>query len=539
MRPIGPGNQARNLEAPGRSIAYGVHGMAATSHPLATLAAVRVLESGGNAMDAAITACAVQGVVEPGSTGIGGDCFALFSPGGADRVTAFNGSGRAPTAIALDAIAQPGMTILPRHSPHTVTIPGAIDAWDQLLRAHGTRPLGDVLAPAIRLAADGYVVTPRVHADWCTNAKFLALDPKAKAVFLPDGGVPALGAIHRQPALARSLEQIARGGRNAFYRGPIAEDLVARLRELGGCHTMADFDAAAGEFVTPIRGRFRDHDIIECPPNGQGVIALLILHILAGFEADGDPVGPARVHLEIEAARLAYAVRNAVLADPAHASVPVEHLLSEAFAAELRAHIRPDRAIESLPSYQPLPHRDTVYIAVVDRDRNAVSLINSIFSPYGSGIVGPASGVLLHNRGQSFSLDAASPNVIAPRKRPLHTIIPGMVARAGKVLMPFGVMGGQYQALGHAVFLSRVLDYGLDLQTAMDLPRVFVLPGTRTVEVESTLPAATADGLRNRGFEVVPAPIPIGGSQAIWIDRTAGTLIGGSDPRKDGCALGV
>lgn len=539
MSSIGPGLQARNLEAPGRSIAFGVHGMAATSHPLATLAAVRVLESGGNAMDAAITACAVQCVVEPGSTGIGGDCFALFSPAGTDRITAFNGSGRTPAALTFDAVAPPGLALLPRHSPHAVTVPGAIDAWDRLLRAHGTRPLGDVLAPAIRLAADGYALTPRVHADWVTNASFLALDPACAAVFLPGGSVPAIGSIHRQPMLARSLEQIARSGRNAFYAGAIAQDLVGRLRELGGFHTMADFEAAAGEFVTPIRGRFRDHDIIECPPNGQGVIALLMLHILAGFAADGDPVGVDRVHLEVEAARLAYSVRNAVLADPAHASVPVDQLLSEAFAAELRSSIRTDRAIESLPAYHPPTHRDTVYIAVVDRERNAVSLINSVYTPYGSGIVGPASGVLLHNRGQSFSLQAGHPNAIAPNKRPLHTIIPGMVARGGRALMPFGVMGGQYQAMGHAVFLSRVLDYGLDLQTAMDLPRVFVLPGTRTVEAESTLPAATAEGLRRRGFEVVPAPIPIGGSQAIWIDREAGTLIGGSDPRKDGCALGV
>ena len=539
MKPVAPGKQARNLEAPGRSIAYGILGMAATSHPLATLAAVRVLESGGNAMDAAITACAVQGVVEPGSTGIGGDCFALFAPGGTDRITAFNGSGRTPAALTFDAVAAPGLALLPRHSPHTVTIPGAIDAWDQLLRAHGTRPLGDVLAPAIRLAADGYALTPRVHADWCTHATFLATDPAAQAVFLPGGSVPSLGGIHRQPGLARSLEQIARDGRKAFYTGAIAEDLVTRLRSLGGLHTMADFEAATGEFVTPIRGRFRDHDIIECPPNGQGVIALLMLHILAGFAADADPIGADRVHLEVEAARLAYSVRDAVLADPAQASVPVEQLLSEAFAAGLRAQIRPDRAIESLPSYQAPPHRDTVYISVVDRERNAVSLINSIYSPYGSGIVGPASGILLHNRGQSFSLQAGHPNAIAPRKRPMHTIIPGMVARDGRVLMPFGIMGGQYQAMGHAVFLSRVLDYGLDLQTAMDLPRVFVLPGTRTVEAESTLPAATADGLRRRGFEVVAAPIPIGGSQAIWIDHDAGTLIGGSDPRKDGCALGV
>ncbi|MCW5624416.1 MAG: gamma-glutamyltransferase family protein [Burkholderiales bacterium] len=512
--------------------------MAATSHPLATLAALDMLRAGGNAMDAAITACAVQGVVEPGSTGIGGDCFALFAPRGTDRITAFNGSGRAPAAISIDALAASGQKELPRHSPHTVTVPGAVDAWDQLLRAHGTKTLGDVLAPAIRLAADGYPILPRVHLDWSQHEAVLAQYPKTREVFLPGGAVPALGSVHRQPDLARTLERIARDGRDAFYRSDITQDIVEHLRSLGGVHTVADFEAAAGEFVTPIRGRYRGHDVFECPPNGQGVIALLMLHILEGFRADGAPVGAERLHLEIEAARLAYSIRNAYLADPAQADVPVDWLLSDTFAAELRAQIRPDRAMDAVPSFEPPAHRDTVYIAVVDAQRNAVSLINSIFSPFGSGIVTPRSGVLLHNRGQSFSLQAGHPNAIAPRKRPMHTIIPGMLARDGRAVMPFGVMGGHYQAMGQACFLGRVLDYGLDLQTAMDLPRVFVRPGTRVVEAESTLSPEAAAGLRQRGFELVPPAWPIGGSQAIWIDHDAGVLAGGSDPRKDGCALG-
>jgi gamma-glutamyltranspeptidase/glutathione hydrolase len=527
----------RDFEAPGRSRAMSTRGMAATSHPAATLAALDVLQSGGNAMDAAVAACAVQCVVEPGSTGIGGDCFVLYAPKGGSEIVAFNGSGRAPAAATSDRLRAEGLTTIDRQSPHAVTIPGAVDAWSRLLRDHGTRDLGTLLQPAIAYARDGYAVAPRVHLEWTDQAPVLTRDPNARAVFLPDGKPPAVGTIHRQPALAATLEILAAKGRDGFYSGAVAEDIVTYLRGLGGLHTLDDFAKAKGEYVTPIRTRFRDYDVYECPPNGQGIIALVILNILSGLPHDADPLSPERLHLEIEATRLAYTLRDAYLADPTKARVDVDWLLSETLATELRGRIRDTATMPVAPVDMP-EHRDTVYLTVVDRDRNAVSFINSLFHQYGSGRVAPKSGVLLQNRGMSFSLKPGHPNEIAPGKRPMHTIIPGMLMRGGRVQMPFGVMGGHYQAMGHAHFLSKVIDYGLDLQTAMDLPRLFPLPGTNTVEVESRIPAETVAGLRRRGFEIVRAEKPIGGSQAIWIDWENGTLIGGSDPRKDGCALG-
>lgn len=512
-------------------------GMAATSHPAATLAALDVLQSGGNAMDAAIAACAVQCVVEPGSTGIGGDCFVLYAPRGGPEIVAFNGSGRAPAAATGERLRAEGLTGIARMSPHGVTVPGAIDAWTRLLRDHGTRDLGTLLQPAIAYARDGYAVAPRVHAEWTDQASVLAADGNAKAVFLPDGKPPPPGTIHRQPALAATLEIIARRGRDGFYSGPVAEDIVTYLRSLGGLHTLEDFAAAEGEYVTPIRTRFRDYEVYECPPNGQGIIALIILNILSGLPHDAAPLSVERLHLEIEATRLAYTLRDAYLCDPSQAPIDGDWLLSERLAAELRGRIQETAAVPVPPIEMP-EHKDTVYITVVDRDRNAVSFINSLFNQYGSGRLAPKSGVLLHNRGTSFSLKPGHPNEIAPGKRPMHTIIPGMLVRDGRAQMPFGVMGGHYQAMGHAHFLSKVIDYGLDLQTAMDLPRLFPLPGTNTVEVEGRIPAETVEGLRRRGFNIVRAGKPIGGSQAIWIDWENGTLIGGSDPRKDGCALG-
>lgn len=526
----------RDFEAPGRSCVLSMNGMAATSHPAATLAAINMLQAGGNAMDAAIAACAVQCVVEPGSTGIGGDCFALYAPKGGE-IVAYNGSGRAPAMATAQHLRALGIETIERRSPHAVTIPGAVDAWCRLLADWGTRDLATVLAPAIAYARDGYAVTPRVHADWVSQAGILAIDPSTRAVFLPDGQPPVAGDTHRQPALAETLATIAREGRDGFYRGRVAEDIVSTLQAAGGLHTLEDFAAAAGDYVTPIRTRFRDYEVVECPPNGQGVIALLILNILAGLPHDADPLSAERLHRDIEATRLAYAARDAWLADPARAQVDVDRMLSEAFADELRSRIGP-KAMGARPRLDGAEHTDTVYITVVDRDRNAVSFINSLFNPFGSGRLAPGSGVLLHNRGTGFSLTPGHPNEIAPGKRPLHTIIPGMLVRAGRVQMPFGVMGGHYQAMGHAYFLTRVIDDGFDLQTAMELPRLFPLPGTDLVEAERRIPPETMRGLRDRGHRIIPAEKPIGGSQAIWIDWEKGVLIGASDPRKDGCALG-
>ncbi len=534
MRPMA--RISRDFEVPSRSVALGMNGMAATSHPLATLTAIAVLRDGGNAMDAAIAACAVQGVVEPAMTGIGGDCFVLYAPRGQGTIHAFNGAGRTPAAADAAALRAQGLSAMPGSSPDAVTIPGAVDAWCRLAADHGSLPLARLLEPAISYARHGFPVHPRVAFDWATCQDLLASRLAAAAAYLIDGAAPAAGAVMRLPALARTLQAIADHGRQAFYEGPVAADMVETLRAEGGVHTAEDFAAAAGAYVTPIRTRFRDYSVHECPPPGQGIIALLIMNILSHFPGSGDPLDPARLHIEIEAARLAYAVRNAVLAEGSPATPA--RLLSEAFAAELAARIDPERAAQDLPSFTGPEHRDTVYLTVVDRDRNTVSFINSVFDSFGSGIVAPESGVLLHNRGMSFSLAEGHPNTFGPRRQPMHTIIPGMMTEGDRVRMAFGVMGGHFQAMGQAHLVTKVVDFGLDVQTAMDLPRLFPVLATNVVETEATLPAASRAGLEARGHRLVPTDGPIGGAQAIWIDWERGVLMGGSEPRKDGLALG-
>lgn len=530
----------RDFQLPGRSQVMSTQGMAATSHPSASLVAIQTLAQGGNALDAAVAACAVQCVLEPGSTGIGGDCFVLYSRAASSDLIAYNGSGWAPRAATIAALRGQGLNAIARQSAHAVTVPGAVHAWDTLIRDHGSKALGELLQPAIQFAEQGYAVAPRAGRDWQGQAQLLQADANARKHLLIGGAqAPAIGSRHRQPALAASLRAIAKSGRSAFYEGAIAAEIVAHLRSLGGLHTTEDFAAYAGEYVTPIHSTFRGYEVHECPPSGQGIIALLILNILRGFPAEGDPLSADRLHREIEATRLAYSIRDAVLSDANFAKLDTETILSEAFAANLRAQILPDRANTQLPSYPPVLHPDTAYITVVDKDRNCASFINSIFHPFGSGLMTDQSGVLLHSRGQSFSLQEGHPNAIAPHKRPMHTIIPGMLSKNGKVCMSFGVMGGHYQAMGHAHFISKVLDYGMDMQSAMALPRLFPKPGTDEVEVESSMPAHTCDELRKRGFKLVPPAWAIGGAQAVWIDHDNQVLIGASDHRKDGCALGL
>jgi gamma-glutamyltranspeptidase/glutathione hydrolase len=528
----------RDFEGPGRSLAIARHGMAATSHPASTLTAIEILKAGGNAIDAAIAACAVQGVVEAGSTGIGGDCFAMIARDGSADIRAYNGSGRAPAALTAAALRAAGVTAISRSSPHAVTIPGAIDAWCRLLRDFGRMSMAEILQPAIAMARDGYALTPRVAFDLNSQRDLLAADPTTRATFLVDGQAPVAGCLQRQPLLADTLEAIGREGRDGFYRGAVAEDIVAYLRSLGGLHTLADFADAAGDYVEPISTSFRGRTIFECPPNGQGVVALLILNILARLPAPKDPYDPDHLHRLIEATRLAYAARDVIVADPSACESSIPYLLSDALAGRLASLVSIERVIDPLPVFDVPDHKDTVYLCVVDRHRNAVSFINSLWNRYGSGLMAPRSGVLLHHRGQGFTLLAGHPNEIGPRKRPLHTIIPGMVVEGGRVVMPFGVMGGDYQAMGHAHFLSRIFDCGLDLQTAIDLPRLFPLPGTKTIEAETAIRQRVGPDLERRGFALKAADRPIGGAQAILIDWDRGTLLGGSDPRKDGMALG-
>jgi len=512
--------------------------MVATSHTLSTQAAINTLRAGGNALDAAIAACAVQCVVEPGSTGVGGDCFCLYSPSGGDNIVAFNGSGKAPSGATCDYYAAQGITRIERQTPHSCVVPGAVDAWCRLNADHGRLPLKDILAPAIEYARDGYPVSSRVSFDWSIAVPLMQAEPTLGRIFLPEGRVPRVGEVHRQPELAATMQAIADGGRDAFYTGEIAEDMVSYLRGLGGLHTLEDFANTRGDYVTPVSTEFRGHTVWQCPPNGQGVIALLMLNIMSGIDTGDSPISTARIHAEIEAALLAYTARNMYVADPAFAEVDVKTLLSPAYADRLRTAIDPEKARDPMPEPDLVRHDDTVYITVVDSKGNACSFINTLFSGWGSGLCAPKSGVVFTNRAMGFSLEPASPNRIEPGKRPLHTIIPGMITRDGHTMMSYGVMGGQYQAMGHMQFLTRMFDYGMDIQEAMDAPRFMPDPFTGEVEIEHTVPAAIRAELAAKGHRFVPPTKPIGGSQAIWIDQATGVLTGGSDPRKDGSAIG-
>lgn len=528
----------RDLELPGRSPAHGMHGMAATSHTLSTQTAIDILRAGGNALDAAIAACAVQCVVEPGSTGIGGDNFCLYSKAGSTTPIAFNGSGKAPTGATTDYYAAQGMSELPRQTPHSCVVPGAIDAWCKLNADHGKMPMKDLLAPAIGYARDGYPVSSRVHSDWTSAVALMKAEPTLAKTFLVDGGAPAVGAVHRQPELARTMQAVADGGRDAFYTGEIAKDMVDYLRGMGGLHTMEDFANVHGDYVTPISGEFRGHTVWQCPPNGQGVIALLMLNIMSEVGTFDGLASADRIHAELECCRLAYTARNMYVADPDYADVDVETLLSSGYADKLRAAIDMNKAHDPLPPTDLVRHEDTVYISVVDSEGNACSFINTLFMGWGAGLISPKTGVVFTNRAQGFSLDPASPNRIEPGKRPLHTIIPGMVSKGDKTVMTYGVMGGQYQSMGHMQFLTGMFDYGLDIQEAQDRPRWMADPFTGEVEIEYTVPEATRNALADRGHKLTAADKPVGGSQAIWIDPDTGVLTGGSDPRKDGCAIG-
>lgn len=526
----------RDFETPTRSAAYAANAMAATSHPYATRIAVETLRRGGNAVDAAVAAAAVLGVVEPQMTGIGGDCLVLYWPSGGDLI-AYNGSGRAPAAAEAGWYRDQGITAIPIESPHAVTIPGAVEAWHRLVMDHGRLAFGELLQPAADLAENGCPVQPRVAYDWAGAVAKLARTKAASRIFLPNGRAPSEGDIHTNPDLAATLRRIATEGPDAFYKGAVAEDMVATLRGFGGLHTPDDFAAHRGDYVTPIKTGYRGYDVYECPPNGQGLIALMMLNICAGFDvSEMGPMDARRLHIQAEAGRLAFRDRDAVLSDPDTMPVPAERFLSDDYAAELRAAIDPDRAMDRLPPLSLPPASNTVYLSVVDSDGNAISFINSVFSTFGSGLVAEKSGVLFQNRGSAFRIDETHPNGIAPGKRPMHTIIPGMLGKDGSAVMPFGVMGGHYQPFGHVHVLGNVLDFGMDVQAAIDCPRVFHFGGV--LAAESGVPAPTLEKLALMGHDVQLAGGPMGGGQAIWIDHDRGVLTGGSDPRKDGCALG-
>jgi gamma-glutamyltranspeptidase / glutathione hydrolase len=526
----------RNFHTSGRSTAYASNAMAATSTSQSTLEALNVLHQDGNAVDAAVTASAVLCVSEPHMTGIGGDCFVLVGhPDG--RVEGLNGSGRSSARADADWLAKSGLAEITHDNVHAVTVPGAIDAWARLLAKHGTIDLAQALEPAIRLAEQGCPVGQRVAWDWARHTDKLARDEGARRHYLPGGRTPQAGDIMRYPALANTLRIIARHGRDGFYAGEVAEDIVATLAAKGSLLTLDDLAATDATWVDPISTVHAGRELLEIPPNGSGITALIALNALKSFDmARYAPDSVERRHLEIEAIKLAWVLRNRHVADFDQAPAPIDDLLSEATARQLADMIDMDRAFDGPETAVPMPRSDTVYLTVVDKDRMAVSFINSLYDEFGAGIVTPETGIALQSRGAGFVTTPGHPNCIAPSKRPLHTIIPAMVRDNGRVCMSFGVMGGDYQPMGHtAVMLNRYV-YGMDPQSSIDFPRAF--PRQGVVGIEDGISDAVAEGLRQRGHVVERVEKPWGGGQAIAIDHDTGLLSGGSDPRKDGLALG-
>jgi gamma-glutamyltranspeptidase/glutathione hydrolase len=533
----------RDFHLPGRSAVYAETAMAATSHPLATSVAVDVLRRGGNAVDAAITAAVLLGLLEPAMTGIGGDCFAMLKPAGEERLVGLNASGRAPAGLTAAMLREQGCEVVPPRSAHAVTVPGAVAGFETLIRDWGRWSLADALAPAIHYAEAGAPVAPRVAHDWAgATEKFQGA---ARRFFLKDGAPYRAGDRFAAPGQAEVLRRIAAEGAAGFYQGEVAQDMVDSLRALGGTHALEDFATVAPEYVEPVRGGYRDVEIAELPPNGHGVTALLLAKLLERFDLSAlPPFGAARAHLEAEATRLAYDARNRFIGDPAAASgldPMLDAMLSADKAARLSALIDPDRAIPDAalaaePIHLGAPHTDTITLSVVDKDRMAVSLIYSVFQDFGSGLASERFGINFHNRGAGFTLREGAPNELAPGKRPLHTIIPAFLIRDGRPVMPFGVMGGQYQATGHMRFVSNIVDYGMDPQQAIDGPRCFVEDGA--LMLENGYAEAEAEALRALGHDVRRRPGALGGAQAVMIDWDRGVLIGGSDPRKDGAAMG-
>ncbi|MCF1710560.1 gamma-glutamyltransferase family protein [Tabrizicola sp. J26] len=524
----------RDFETPGRSVVLALNGMCATSHPLAAQTAIGMLQAGGNAVDAAIAAAVLLGICEPQMTGIGGDCFVLMKPAGDERVIALNGSGRAPAGLHSEDLRARGLAAMPLHSADAVTIPGAIDAFCRLSTDWGRLGLDEVLAPAIRYAEEGVPVAPRTALDWAEATP--DLQGAARQHYLFGGAPPRVGQIFRAPGQAEVLRRIAAEGRKGFYEGEVAEDMVASLQALGGAHTLEDFASNSCTYGDPVSGSYKGVELLEHPPNGQGATAILMLNILSHFDlAPLDPFGAERAHLEAEAAKLAYDARNRFIADPDHMVRAIDYMLAPETARRLAALIDPKRAMPDPAPLSEAVHRDTVYLTVVDRDRMAVSLIYSVYHAFGSGLASNRFGINFQNRGAGFTLQAGHPNEAAGGKRPMHTIIPGMLRKNSNVIMPFGVMGGAYQPTGHVRFVTNMLDYGLHPQAAIDGPRCFA--GATGLEVERGYSERVKNQLAALGHRVIPADGPLGGAQAIGIGED-GVLTGGSDPRKDGCALG-
>ena len=540
-RPAGPLDKTR-------SAVVARHGMAATSQPLATLTAIQVLQKGGNAVDAAIAANAVLGVVEPMSCGMGGDLFAIVWDAKTQKLYGLNASGRSPYAATRDLFRDKHLAMIPTAGPLSWSVPGCVDGWWELQDRFGARTLAENLAPAIEYAEEGFPVTEIIAAAWQEAAPSLAAIPTSARCFLPEGKAPGLGDLFANPGLARSLRRVADGGRQAFYQGPIADAIVAYSGSVEGLLATRDFEDHTSTWVEPVSTNYRGYEVWELPPNGQGIAALQMLNLLEPYDLKGmGPLSADSLHLMIEAKKLAYEDRAKFYFDADFGKAPIARLISKEYAAERAPLIARDRANERPIAGEP-GEADTIYLTVVDRDRNAVSLIQSNFHGFGSFHVPGDLGFVIQNRGALFALDEGHANRLEPHKRPFHTIIPAFVTKDGHPWLSFGLMGGDMQAQGHAQVICNLVDFGMDVQEAGDLARFrhfgsseptgVAADGGGSVALESEISPEVCGRLTALGHRLVNSPGAFGGYQAIQIDLDRGVLLGGSDPRKDGCALG-
>jgi gamma-glutamyltranspeptidase/glutathione hydrolase len=526
----------------GRSLVVSQYGIVASEHPLASQAGAQVLAQGGTAVDAAVAANATLGVVAPMMCGMGGDLFALVYEAKSGKLYGLNASGWAPAGLTLEFLAGQGLTNMPQRGIHSVTVPGAVDGWDKLLARFGRCKFPAVLAPAIRCAEGGFPVSELMAGYWAGSEGLLRRDPGAARAFLPGDRAPRFGEVFRNPDLAWAYRQIARHGRRAFYAGKIAQRLVACAQRQGGKLTAADLREYSSAWVEPIATTYRGWTVYEIPPNGQGIAALIMLNLMECFPlAEYGHNSAAALHVMIEAKKLAYADMLRYVADPRFAKAPVGGLLAKAYARERAQLIAPDQAASAVePGQPPEAGPDTTYLCAVDREGNMISLIQSNYAGFGSGVVAEGTGFALQNRGGLFSLAPKHPNALAGRKRPLHTIIPGFMAK-GDRRIAFGIMGGWNQSQAHAQFVANVVDHQMNFQAALEAPRFTKMTfAGRDVQMESRVPADVRAQLEAKGHQIQvigPFAQAVGGGQAVMRDFAAGVNYGASDPRKDGAAI--
>ncbi len=538
---LAAGSWAQDRPAPGaklgRSPVLATRGMVATSQPLAAAAGLHVLQEGGNAVDAAIATAAVLNVVEPMMCGIGGDLFALVYENESRKLYGLNATGRAGSKSSAQWMRDQGYERMPGSGIYAVTVPGAVDGWDQLLTRFGSRPLAELLEPAIHYAEHGFPVSQIIATDWQGLEGKLARHPATAATYLIDGRAPRHGELFKSPDLAQTFRQLADEGPQAFYRGSLAHKIADFIDSEGGFVTYEDMADHHSDWVEPISTTYKDVTLYQIPPNSQGYVALEMLNILEAFDLKSLGHNSADyLHLLIEAKKLAFADRNAYLADPSQADVPLEKLISKEYAAERRKLIdREHAASEVAPA--DIDPTETVYLTVVDADRNVVSLIYSVYGSFGSGLVVPGTGITLQNRGTGYSLQPGHPNELAPGKRALHTNMPGMVFKDGKPWLSYGVMGGDMQPQGHTQVLLNMIEFGMNVQEAGEAPRFRHFSG-KNVAFESGFDIDVLQQLIRKGHRPMTRMGAYGGYQAIMIDWEQSVLMGGSDVRKDGAAMG-